>query len=876
MPNISRMSQALNRVSDTVVGMRKPDAILGEACRVAVNAGGFLLAWLGQPDIATAMLRPQMHAGFAADYLQQLNIAWSEQKPGEDCAATAWRQGDVCVCNDIGHSAVKASAMAHALTLGFRASISLPIKVNAQLHSIFTLYTDQPHCFDHDACLQLQQMAEKLGLALEVSAAEIALSAAMQSLQQRESLFQTLASAAPVGIFRTDALGRCTYVNASWCDITGSSWDDVRDDGWKRTIYAEDQALVETTVANALKTQTAFKLEFRFQRPDGRLSWVMAQSNPEVDAAGVALGFVGTITDISALKQREASLRQDAAIFDSTREGVMLTDANQCIVKVNPAFSLITGYSASAVLGKTPAILHSGRHETEFYVAMWDSIRQCGYWQGEVWNRRQSGEIYSQLLSISAIQDQAGQVISYVGVFTDISKLKASESKLEFLAHHDVLTGLPNRLLLISRLEHALVLAQRNAKLLAVLMIDLDRFKEVNDSLGHLAGDELLQQVGKRILSRLRSMDMVCRLGGDEFTVLLEDIGRADDAARIANDIIACVSEPWQLGSGHEVRIGASVGISLYPAHGTSAELLIEHADTALYQAKSEGRGRFKYFSEELTYAARARIDLENRLRLALTKSELCVRYQAQIEIATGQIVGAEAQVFWQDPSRGLIGAQQFLPAAEESGLIIAIGNWLLEQLCVQGQRWRQAGLPTLRLAVKLSPQQLLYGNIADSISLLLANSGFPASCLQLQFSESALVKREQQAANILQQLHALGVVIAIDDFGLAGATLANLKFLPLDVIQLAPSFVEALKYLEADSVSMTAAIIAMAHTLRLQVLATDVSTMAQLALLKAQGCDLYQGDLFGAAVTAPALELMLRKQSANGSDQGCARRPFT
>lgn len=867
MPNIRHMSQVLNRVSNAVVRMRRPDAILGEACRIAVNTGGFLLAWLGQPDADRTKLRIVMHAGLAADYLQQLDIDCAEAVQGQDTAATAWQQSRLYVCNDIAHNAPISSAMALALNLGFRASISLPIKVSGKLHSIFTLYTDQLNCFGDDACLQLQHMVDKLGLALEVAAAEITLSAAVKSLQERESLFHTLASAAPVGIFRTDAQGRCTYVNASWCNITGCSLDASIDYGWKQTIYAEDQAMVAATLATAIKTQAAFKLEFRFQQADGRLSWVIAQFNPEVDAAALVIGYIGTITDISALKETEASLRQDAAIFDSTREGVMLTDINLRILKVNPAFSLITGYNPADVLGKTPAILHSGRHDARFYANMWASIIQSGYWQGEIWNRRQNGEIYPQLLSISAITDQAGQVVSYVGVFTDISKLKASESKLEFLAHHDPLTGLPNRLLLMSRLEHALVSAQRNNKFLAVLMIDLDRFKEVNDSLGHLAGDELLQQVGKRILSRLRSVDMVCRLGGDEFTVLLEDIAHADDAARIANEIIASVSEPWQLNSGHEVRIGASVGISLYPAHGDSAEHLIQHADTALYQAKSEGRGRFKYFSEELTYAARARIDLEARLRLALENSEFCLRYQAEIDVATDRIVGAEAQVCWQDPQRGLIPPREFMPVAEESGLAIAIGNWLLQQVCDQGQRWRAAGLPAIQLAAKLSSVQLLYGNIADSLDEIFVSSGFPANSLQLQISESVLLKREQQLAATLQQLHALGVVIAIDHFGTAGAALVNLKLLPLDLIKIDQSFVDELKSSAEDNLSMTAAIIAMAHTLRLKVLAAGVTTATQLALLKAQGCDLYQGDFFSVAVTARALEDMLRTQSAVSLD---------
>ncbi len=338
------------------------------------------------------------------------------------------------------------------------------------------------------------------------------------------------------------------------------------------------------------------------------IGWAELRSSPIIWEGQAA--FVIGVRDITERKNAELGLRMAAAVFDSTREGVMVTDTSQRIVRVNPAFTEITGYPEAEVLGKTPEILYSGRHNHEFYEAIWASIASVGQWQGEIWSRRKNGKIYPELASMAVVKDAYGVNSNYVTVFADLSTLKQSQSDLDFLAYHDTLTRLPNRLFLMSNLLHSIQRVQQDGKYLALLMIDLDRFKDINESFGHLAGDELLQLVAGRLLAQWGKMDSICRLGGDEFTVLLEDVVETEDAARVANGIIKVLSEPYHLSNGVEVRIGASVGISIFPGYGNTPELMLQQADSALYKTKSEGRGHFGYFSESLTLAARERIDL--------------------------------------------------------------------------------------------------------------------------------------------------------------------------------------------------------------------------------------------------------------------------
>ena len=679
------------------------------------------------------------------------------------------------------------------------------------------------------------------------------------ALQQSETLFQTLAKLAPVGIFKTDATGKCEYVNQRLCEISGLTSETALGDGWINSICPEDRQRVWQEWELATHTQTSFYSQFRFQHLNGPLHWVVGRAEAELDNNGRMIGYIGTVTDITEIKRHEDHLRLAAAVFETTREGVMITDAKRRIQKVNRAFSEITGYSPQEAIDQTSSLMRSGRHSHEFYKAMWTEIEQTGHWQGEIWNRRKNGEIYPELLSISTVRDPAGEISHYVGVFADISKLKASEQELEFLAHHDPLTKLPNRMLLMSRLEHSIDQAQRQKQQLAIIMLDLDRFKDVNDSFGHLAGDDLLLMVAERLSSRLRLTDTVCRLGGDEFVVLLEELSYPESAARIANDIITAMNAPWLLPSGHEVRIGASIGISLYPDHGSVPIELVQHADTALYQAKNEGRNCFKYFSESLTLAARERINIEFRLRRAIENGELRVFYQPQIKISSGEIVGAEALVRWQTASGELIPPIRFIPIAEETGLITAIGNWVLQESCRQGKVWLDAGLPPLRIAVNLSPHQFLHSDICEIVSSTLQQTGFPAQYLELELTESALMKREAQAIDILNRLHDLGVHLAIDDFGTGYSSLAYLKSFPLDVLKIDKSFIDDIP-MDSDDMEITATIIAMAKTLRMQVIAEGVETAAQMDFLSSRQCDFYQGYFASKPLPAPAFEQFVRQ----------------
>ncbi|MDD1612664.1 MAG: diguanylate cyclase, partial [Methylococcaceae bacterium] len=414
--------------------------------------------------------------------------------------------------------------------------------------------------------------------------------------------------------------------------------------------------------------------------------------------------LIETVAHYTALiidrKRAETQLKLAVKVFEQSQEGFMITDAKRNILKVNPAFTAITGYSEQDAIGKSAGMLASGRHDQEFYRNLWKTINAQNFWQGEIWNRRKNGEIYPELLNISLVRDCFGNVSEYVGVFADITQLKASEAQLEFLAHHDTLTSLPNRLRLFFRLEHSIETAKRQGTQLALLMLDLDRFKDVNDSFGHLAGDQLLQLVANQLVNRVRDIDTVARLGGDEFTVVLENISHPEDAARIAQAIITDLSEPWSISDTGEVLIGASIGISLYPQHGHTPELLLQQADAAMYKAKEGGRNRFAFFSNEFTESARQRIELEGRLRRALLQNELLVYYQPQIDIATGEIVGAEALARWKDPVEGMIPPSRFIPVAEQIGLIQAVGAWVLKETCRQGREWLDKGFKPISLAV--------------------------------------------------------------------------------------------------------------------------------------------------------------------------------
>ena len=566
----------------------------------------------------------------------------------------------------------------------------------------------------------------------------------------------------------------------------------------------------------------------------------------------------------AALQRSEARQRLAATVVDNTMEGVVVTDAHSRILSVNAAFTRLLGYTEEELLGKTPRVFKSGRHDKAFYEAMWTTLTETGYWQGEIWNRRKNGEIFPEHMSLSAVRDPAGEITHYVCMFTDISEEKAQQRQLEYLAHNDPLTGLSNRTWFGHQLELAVQEAQGSGEHIAVLLLNLDRFKDVNDSYGHATGDEVLKHIARQVQSALRPGDVLGRLAGDELAVVARHLRHSDGAAAVARHLIAAVAEPWRSPDGFEVVAGVSVGICMYPEHADTAELLLQGAHAAVYGAKARGRGAWCFFHEAMTQAARERLALESRLRLALAQGHMQMYYQPQVDIATGRIVGAEALVRWNDPHEGVISPARFIPVAETSGVIGPLGEWVLREVCRQGQEWRHQGLPDLVLAANVSPRQFHLTDLAGCAAAALADSGFPAHLLELEITESALAERTDEARQVLVRLRALGLRIAVDDFGTGYSSLAQLKRFPIDVLKIDQGFINDIPHSEDDG-AISAAIIAMGHSMGLSVLAEGVETEGQLAFLREKGCDSYQGYLCSRPLPAHAFAAMLRERGMAG-----------
>jgi diguanylate cyclase (GGDEF)-like protein/PAS domain S-box-containing protein len=572
-------------------------------------------------------------------------------------------------------------------------------------------------------------------------------------------------------------------------------------------------------------------------------------------------GLIGEFARIAGLAvervRADIRLRQAATLFESTREGILITDLDTCILTVNRAFSEITGYSESDVLGRKPTLLRSGRQDPSFYQVMWASITATGYWQGEIWNRRKNGELYPQILSISVVYDSQRRPSHYVGVMTDISQLRQSEARLEHLVHYDPLTQLPNRRLLESRLHHALGQAERQQHRIALLLIDLDRFKAVNDSLGHPIGDELLEALAQRLATRLREEDTLGRLGGDEFLLVLEQLQRPEDAAGVAQSMLRLLERPFRLASGTEIYVGASIGISLYPDDGGSVTDLIKHADVAMYQAKEEGRGTYRFYTPSLTRVANERLALEARLHCALADGELRLHYQPQFATQNKQLLGCEALVRWLSPEEGLVPPARFIPLAEETGLIVPLGDWVLRTACAQAKHWLDGAWPEVRVAVNLSGRQLRDPDLAERIAAILAETGLPPERLKLELTESMIMSQGEQTADLLRSLKSLGLRLSIDDFGTGYSSLAYLKHFPIDELKIDRSFVQDIPE-DQNDMEIAATIIAMARNLHLTVMAEGVETREQLEFLCRQGCHACQGYLLGRPMPADEFARMV------------------
>lgn len=692
-----------------------------------------------------------------------------------------------------------------------------------------------------------------------------------QQLQTSEEKFAKAFHASPDGLLLSRQRdGLLIEVNEGFSRITGfTAATSIDQTALELGIWVD---LNERKHLLELMRRDGFVRDFicHIRRADGLIRLCELSSRPlPIGDEDCMLTIARDITERQLMQEK---LQQAATVFESTAEGVLITDTRQNISAVNRAFSEITGYSEAEALGQTPRLLASGLHDSAFYAAMWHQLTTHGHWQGEISNRRKSGELYPSWLTISAVRNRDNVVTHFVAVFADISSLKLAQARLDYQAHHDPLTGLPNRTLFENRLQAALNGHQQTGKQGAVLFLDLDRFKHINDSLGHPVGDLLLKGIALRLKEQLRDIDTVARLGGDEFIILLPGLQHEGDAEHLANKLLACFTPPFQAGE-HEFFISASIGTSLYPQDGTDVATLVKNADAAMYRSKAKGRNRVECYTRDLTVQAKERVALEHELRRAIERNECSLFYQPKLCLKTHALIGAEALIRWHHPTFGDVPPEHFIPLAEENGMILQIGDWVLEQACRQLHAWQGTFDDFGPLSVNLAGAQLRHPNLLPRIEQLLHDYRLEPGCLQLEITENFIMSQAEEALDVLHELKRLGVQLAIDDFGTGYSSLSYLKRLPLDFLKIDQSFVRGLPDDPHDA-AIVRAIIALGHSMQFTIIAEGVENPAQQAFLADEGCEQMQGYIVSLPLPPELFAATFLRMTVEDFSDSTARKP--
>ena len=686
------------------------------------------------------------------------------------------------------------------------------------------------------------------------------------ALAEREALLQQIFDTSSVAIFLVNNAGVITHANQRMAEMFGHPLHEMIGSLYSSHIHPSERVVGQKKMLALLaSTIPSVDLERRYWRADGSEFWGHLTGKRCVNAKGQEIGLVGVIADVSQRRQVEDELRIAATTFQ-IQDGLVVTDAAGVIVRVNSAFSEVSGYSQQEAVGQTPSILNSGKHDEAFYRNMWASLLTEGKWQGEIWNKRKNGEIFPEWLTITAVRDVDSRISHYVGAYRDISEHKAAEEAIRNLAFYDPLTTLPNRRLLQDRLHQGMAASKRNGLHGALIFIDLDNFKTLNDTLGHDLGDLLLVEVAKRLQHSVREGDTVARLGGDEFVIMLAGLHpvaeeAAAQAEAVGHNIVNALNPPFRVGK-HDMRSTPSLGIALFKGHEYSVDELMKRADLAMYQAKAAGRNTLRFFDPEMQAGINARLAMENELFRAIENEEFALYYQPQTNM-DGQITGIEALIRWHNPQRGLVMPGEFIPVAEETGQILPISHWVLMQACQQVLAWQQHPLLSqLSLAVNVSARQFRLPMFVEEIRNLIRHSGIDPARLRLELTESALLANINDTIVKMSALQGMGIRFALDDFGTGYSSLAYLKKLPLDQVKIDRSFVRNL-LVDADDAALCRAIITLGHSLDLKIIAEGVETDSQRDFLQAHGCHFAQGHLFARPMPAEELEQWLQQADA-------------
>ncbi len=654
--------------------------------------------------------------------------------------------------------------------------------------------------------------------------------------------------------------GRFSYVSSQAEKLTGHSREEWTSDGfWQASLHPEDYTKVSAFCASKTHIQDEQGLEFRLLKKDGNEIWLRQIVSVVETSAEHCTVLRGFLIDITESKQAMEKQRLAELVFDTIHEGIMITDTHNRIEVVNPAFTKITGYSFAEVRGQNPRIFGSGLQDANFYSALWQSLNEHGHWEGELWNRHKNGEMYAQSTSISYVHDEVGNIKRHIAVFGDVTEKKQAEEKIHYQANYDQLTALPNRQLFQDRLHSAVASAKRNHTQLALLFIDLDRFKEVNDSAGHEAGDRLLMQVAKRLNECIRETDTLARLGGDEFIVILNNLSSNHDIENIARSMLEVLERPFSLADGIDAAISASIGIAIYPADGEDGALLIRHADAAMYRVKETGRNGFEFFTAEMNREAGKRQQFKSAFKDSLEKGEFKVFFQPVWRLCDGKIMGVEALSRWQHPEWGMVMPDDFIPVAEESGFIHDLSLFVVKEVANQIQVWDEQAFNEISVAINLSPTQ--FRRLDDWLTQMhqvLSDHAISPHRIKLEITETALMGDTLKLMETLSHVQASGIGISLDDFETGFSSLSRISGMPLNFIKIDKSFVSQIG--QQGQCNVIEAIISMSHSMDCQVIAEGIETEEQREYLKQLGCDFGQGFLCSRPVPAEDLLTLLQK----------------
>jgi len=620
-------------------------------------------------------------------------------------------------------------------------------------------------------------------------------------------------------------------------------------------IHPEDKTLADVSLQKTHK-EGSFDVTYRLKFESEQIKYVHEHREIILDKENNIVAIQGIIQDVTAQREAEENLHLYADVFHSSGESILITDKDNNIIATNTAFTESTGYTLADLHGKNPSVLSDGKTPRNVYENMWSELNAKGYWQGELNGRKKNGEVYPKWMSLSASYGEAGEVLNYIASFADISERKADQERIHYLAHHDALTGLINRFSLEERLSQAIHTAERNKTQLALIFIDMDRFKLINDTLGHAAGDDLLIEVANRLKQSVRESDIVARIGGDEFVIVLTEIKDSLSAAPIARSIIKKLGELYIINN-QNVFSSPSMGISLFPSDACDANSLLKNADSAMYHAKDQGRNNYQFFTESLNTDANERLKLENDLRFAIENNQFVLFYQPQMCCVEKNYCGVEALIRWMHPQQGMIAPDKFIPIAEETRLIIPLGMWVLEEACRQLSEWKKQYKKSIKMAVNISAQQLQDSELVEKIKFLIDKYTIQNGELELEITESTAMRDPDEAILILRKIRDLGVELAIDDFGTGYSSLAYLKLLPINTLKLDRTFVSDLEF-DNDDAEISAAALALAHNLGLSVVAEGVETEAQEKFLIEHKCETLQGFYFSKPLPASEVEKII------------------